>query len=235
MMIGLTSAVGAISLNKEYTDNRQRSIIISGQKTNLINKTTNVSKGTKLTLRYQIAFKNTAAQYYSSNTNIATIGLDNGVVTFKKVGSVTITVKGSDNRTYRTKFNVTDTYVTVSIKEQRARLYVNGKLARTAPVVTGKPGVTPTPKGTFTVAYKQRNTFLDGSTVGYDYFLPVKYWIPLANTGGVGLHDASWRANNKFGGNFYIWDGSHGCINMREADVAFFYKHIKAGTVVKIT
>ena len=30
--------------------------------------------------------------------------------------------------------------------------------------------------------------------------------------GGIGLHDASWR--NSFGGDIYINNGSHGCINL---------------------
>ena len=30
--------------------------------------------------------------------------------------------------------------------------------------------------------------------------------------GGVGMHDAWWRG--AFGGDIYLYDGSHGCINM---------------------
>ena len=29
--------------------------------------------------------------------------------------------------------------------------------------------------------------------------------------GGIGFHDASWR--DEFGGDIYLTDGSHGCIN----------------------
>ena len=30
--------------------------------------------------------------------------------------------------------------------------------------------------------------------------------------GGIGLHDATWRS--KFGGDIYVTNGSHGCINL---------------------
>jgi lipoprotein-anchoring transpeptidase ErfK/SrfK len=73
------------------------------------------------------------------------------------------------------------------------------------------------------------NTYLAGATVGYSYYIPVKYWMPLAKTGGVGLHDARWRSYGSFGGSYYKWDGSHGCINMRTNDVAVFYQFLKAG------
>ncbi|MEG0569311.1 MAG: L,D-transpeptidase, partial [Erysipelotrichales bacterium] len=179
--------------------------------------------------------KNTAATFSSSNTKVASVVANNGVITFKDRGSVYIRIKGNDGRNYKVKFNVMDkTYARVSIKGQYAELYKNGKRVKKVPVVTGKPGRTATPKGTFKIAYKTRNTYLDGSTVGYDYYLPVKYWIPLANTGGVGFHDASWRTYKSFGKGYYKWDGSHGCINMRTGDAAYFYKHLSKGTQVKI-
>lgn len=230
----IASKVDAVPFSKEYSDNIQRYIIKSGTKANLIGKTTIVKPNSSYNLDYKIGSKLTSATYKSSNTKVATVDKNNGVVKFKKSGKVTITVVGSDKRTYKTYFNINDTYVLVSIKNQNARIYVNGKLRKKAPVVTGRAGVTPTPKGTFKIAYKQRNTYLDGATVGFDYYLPVKYWMPLAGTGGVGLHDARWRGYNQFGKNYYLWDGSHGCINMRTGDAKYFYSKIKKGTIVKV-
>ncbi|MDF9866530.1 lipoprotein-anchoring transpeptidase ErfK/SrfK [Bacilli bacterium PM5-3] len=229
-----TSSINAVTFEKEYSDNIQRYVVKSGTKTNLIGKTVEVKPNSKYNLDYKIGSKFASAKYYSSDTKAATVNENNGVISFKKGGDVTITIKGSDKRTFKTKFRITSTYVVVSIQKQNAKLYVNGKLKRTAKVVTGRLGVTDTPTGTFKIAYKQRNTHLDGRPMGYDYYLPVKYWVPLAGTGGVGLHDASWRPYSQFGGTYYKWDGSHGCINMRTKDVAYFYKHIKKGTIVKI-
>lgn len=226
--------VSAVSMTPEYSDNVQRYIVKSGSKANLINKVMNVKPKTKFNLDYKRGSKFQNATYTSSNTKIATVNKSNGVVYFKKDGKVTIYVKGADNKRYKTTFAISSVYISISISKQRARLYVGGKLRKNVPVVTGRPSATPTPKGTFKIAYKQRNTYLDGATVGYDYYLKVKYWMPLAGTGGVGLHDAPWRSYKSFGGSLYKRDGSHGCINMRTKDAAYFYKYIKAGTTVKI-
>lgn len=122
--------------------------------------------------------------------------------------------------------------VEVSIPNQKVYLYVDGKLALSADVVTGKPGSTSTPTGKFSIMYKTTNFTLRGDQYGYDYELPVAYWIPLEGGGGVGLHDAPWRSDGSFGGNLYLTGGSHGCINMRERDVSVIYNNVVAGTGV---
>lgn len=234
VLIFVSVNVSAVSFQKEYADNMQRYIYKTGSGTNLIGKTTNVKPKQSIKLGYKVGNKYIAAKYTSSNTKVATVNAATGLVKFLTTGKVTITVAGSDKKTYKTYFNSAGVQVNISIKSQRAMLYVNGQLKKSVPIVTGRAGVTPTPKGTFKIAYKQTNTYLDGSTVGYDYYLHVKYWMPLAGTGGVGLHDASWRSYNSFGGNYYKWDGSHGCINMRTSDAAYFYRYISAGTIVNI-
>ena len=52
----------------------------------------------------------------------------------------------------------------------------------------------------------------------------VHYFIRVTQD-GVGLHDASWR--KKFGGDIYLTDGSHGCINMPYEPVAYIFKVLK--------
>ena len=85
-----------------------------------------------------------------------------------------------------------------------------------------------TPGGTYTLKAKQRNQVLrpapneDGS---YDYESPVSYWLPF--NGGIGLHDANWRWN--FGGNIYLYGGSHGCINLPVSFAGNFYENIEVG------
>lgn len=236
LFISSYSIINAMPVKREYTDNIQRSIVNGRSSTNLANnRFINVNQKTKADLNYIVGTKYVSASYSSSNTSVATVNSRTGLVYFKKAGKVYINVKGTDKRNYRIKYNVNQSvFISVSIKRQTASIYRNGKRLRTAKVVTGRAGVTPTPKGTFKIAYKQRNTYLDGSTVGYDYYLAVKYWMPIAGTGGVGFHDASWRGYNQFGGKYYLSDGSHGCINMRTKDAAFFYSVMKPGTTVKI-
>ncbi|WP_423363590.1 L,D-transpeptidase [Mycoplasma sp. P36-A1] len=234
MMVSLLS-VNAIKMEKEYTDYRTRAIVKHKTTTNINNRTITVKPKSSYNLDVIIGRSVTKAKFKTSNKHIATVNANSGLVKFtKKTGIVTITAVSSENKTYKVKFRVGETYAKINISKQSAYLYVNGKLARTAKVVTGTKNKHDTPKGTWYVAYKTRNTYLDGASVGYDYYLPVKYWIPLANTGGVGLHDARWRSNSAFGKSYYKTEGSHGCINMRNKDVAYFYKYLKAGSRVVI-
>ncbi|MEG0365082.1 MAG: L,D-transpeptidase [Erysipelotrichales bacterium] len=129
--------------------------------------------------------------------------------------------------------SIDDKLVEVSIADQKVYLYSSGKLIKTAEVVTGKPnGTMDTTKGKYTVMYKTTNFTLKGDAYGYDYKLPVKYWIPFEGGGGIGLHDAPWRAHHDFGGQRYKTTGSHGCVNMRLEDVRFIYNEVVAGTAV---
>lgn len=128
--------------------------------------------------------------------------------------------------------SIDENFVEVNIGNQHVYFYNKGKLILSAPVVTGMNGKHDTPKGNFTIMYKTTNFTLRGDAYGYDYALPVKYWMPFEGGGGVGLHDAPWRAAGTFGGNYYLNDGSHGCINMQLSDVATIYKYVSAGTAV---
>ena len=63
-----------------------------------------------------------------------------------------------------------------------------------------------TPTGCYALDAKESPAVLTGE----DYEANVTYWMPFA--GNVGIHDASWRS--EFGGNLYLWEGSHGCVNV---------------------
>lgn len=107
-----------------------------------------------------------------------------------------------------------ETYVEIDLTRQKVWVYQNGKLVIETNCVTGcvnKGHSTPT--GIFTLTYKQMNKVLRGRIQAngkYEYESPVSYWMPF--NGGIGLHDATWRSS--FGGNIYITNGSHGCINL---------------------
>ena len=56
----------------------------------------------------------------------------------------------------------------------------------------------------------------------YKYEEPVDYWMPF--DGGIGFHDAPWR--DAFGGDIYLTNGSHGCINLPPENAAVLYSII---------
>lgn len=72
--------------------------------------------------------------------------------------------------------------------------------------------------------FKQKNRVLRGA----NYATPVKYW--MAVDGRIGIHDASWR--KEFGGDIYLTDGSHGCINTPLEKVQELYDMVEIGTPV---
>lgn len=107
-----------------------------------------------------------------------------------------------------------NSYVEIDLTRQKVWVYVHGNLKIETDCVTGciNKGHT-TPTGIFTLTYKQENKVLRGRMLSngkYEYESPVSYWMPF--NGGIGLHDATWRSS--FGGNIYISNGSHGCVNL---------------------
>ncbi|MCM3768600.1 L,D-transpeptidase family protein [Neobacillus niacini] len=104
------------------------------------------------------------------------------------------------------------TYAEVSIAQQRIWIYKNGQLVLTTNVVTGKHSTGhDTHKGVWYVLYKKTPSVLTGRENGkITYEVPVQYWVPFTND-GQGFHDANWRS--EFGGNIYLNNGSHGCVN----------------------
>ena len=121
--------------------------------------------------------------------------------------------------------DLSNTYVEVSIAGQHLWYYKNGNLIVSTDVVTGNSANKhDTPKGTYYIAYKDKNTVLRGE----DYETPVSFWMPF--NGGVGLHDATWRG--AFGGNIYRGSGSHGCVNLPYGAAEKIYSSISPGDPV---
>lgn len=105
-------------------------------------------------------------------------------------------------------------YIEIDLSRQKVWVYVDGNLEVETDCVTGcvKKGHE-TPTGIYTLTYKEKDRILRGDKLpngSYSYQSHVDYWMPF--NGGIGLHDASWR--NTFGGEIYINNGSHGCINL---------------------
>ena len=116
-------------------------------------------------------------------------------------------------------------FVVIDISEQKLWLYDNNNVLLSTDIVTGKPS-SPTNLGIFKVYGKQTSRYLTGE----DYSSFVNYWMPF--NGGIGMHDATWR--KKFGGDIYLDDGSHGCVNMPLDVTDDIYENVSVGTKVLV-
>lgn len=123
--------------------------------------------------------------------------------------------------------DIGDTYIEISITDQHLYFYKDGVLVLNCDIVTGNVARgRDTPTGVYYVYGKAKNRYLRGR--GYVSF--VKFWMPVYK--GVGIHDASWR--DEFGGDIYLDEGSHGCINIPSDKAEELYGYIEVGTPVVI-
>ena len=125
------------------------------------------------------------------------------------------------------RFDLQSTYVEVDIDNQQLTFIKNGALFLTTPITTGKLDGHQTPTGLYYSHNKQTNCTL----VGSDFRVFVKYWISIVGD-VIGFHDASWRSY--FGGEDYVDNGSHGCINTPEAAMTRLFYNLDDGTPVLI-
>lgn len=118
--------------------------------------------------------------------------------------------------------DVGTSYVEIDLTNQHLYLYQNGKLVLETDFVSGNmsKGYV-TPGGLYALTYKTKNAVLRGD----DYETPVNYWMPF--NGNIGMHDATWRAN--FGGDIYLTNGSHGCINLPLSAAKEIYEYVSTG------
>lgn len=104
--------------------------------------------------------------------------------------------------------DIGDTYIEVDITNQHVWYYNNGELIMDSDCVTGT-ATDPeraTPTGVFQLWSLERDIELKGD----DYITPVSFWMYVSEC-GVGLHDLS---RTEYGGDIYMYNGSHGCINL---------------------
>ncbi len=123
-----------------------------------------------------------------------------------------------------------NTYIEVDLTAQHMWYIVNGAVALETDIVSGKRGSNDTPTGTFTILEMQKNRVLRGRPLPNgkpSYLTPVSYWMRVTWS-GIGFHDANWQPT--FGGERYLTNGSHGCINMPPAMAAQLYSMIGLGT-----
>ena len=101
------------------------------------------------------------------------------------------------------------TYIEVSIKEQHLWLYKGYELVLDSDVVTGRYSEEKrrTPTGVFCILRKLRDYTMSGT-----YGSPFCHYFLNFDWTGCAIHDAPWRGS--FGGDIYLENGSHGCVNM---------------------
>ena len=123
-------------------------------------------------------------------------------------------------------------YVVVSIKNQELWVVRKGKVAvHLTDVVTGTENKSnATPKGVWYIMYKESPSVLRGyNDDGSKYASKVQYWMPFTLS-GCGLHDASWRSD--WSKSAYLTGGSHGCVNIRPAEIRSVWNNVLTNDAV---
>lgn len=125
----------------------------------------------------------------------------------------------------RGKNDIGDTYIEVDMGNQKLYAYKEGQLLLETDIVTGNmKRKWNTPEGVNYVYAKQKKRVLRGQ----GYATPVDFWMPVK--GSIGLHDADWR--KEFGGEIYLTNGSHGCVNIPPEIMPTIYEEYEIGTPV---
>lgn len=126
-------------------------------------------------------------------------------------------------------------YVEISIKAQTMWCYKDGQVIVETPVVTGTETIADraTPRDGCWAIFRKATEYTMTGPIQADgkpeYTAFVHYWMPF--NGGVGIHDLASRGNN-FGGDIYLTNGSHGCINTPLNAVKTIYNTVSVGTPV---
>lgn len=122
--------------------------------------------------------------------------------------------------------DIGSSYVEADLTNQHLYVYQDGVIVLETDFVSGDPNMSGcmTPFGIFGLTYKTTNAVLRGA----DYETPVFYWMPFY--GNFGMHDATWRT--EFGGDIYLTNGSHGCLNLPLDKAAAIYGYVYTGSPI---
>ena len=143
-------------------------------------------------------------------------------------------IYGQEDRTVG--FTVGDaTIIKVDAASHQMTVYSNGKLLRTLPTTTGKPGFT-TRSGTKVIMEKFASKRMNSETVGipagsaeaYDID-NVQYAMRVTNSGEF-IHAAPWSVGSQGYANV-----SHGCTGLSTDNAGWLYSLAKRGDVVEYT
>ena len=171
---------------------------------------------------YKGSFKSTGltVTYYGQRVNKSALTDDiYSCVTSGKSGTRTAPYSAKSDLPYG------GSYVEVDLTNQKLDLYKNGERLLSTGLVSGSVAEGHcTPTGVYSIYAKQTDRYLTGA----DYRSFVNYWMPFL--GGYGLHDATWRSS--FGGDIYLYDGSHGCVNLPKSAAKTIFNNVSVGTKV---
>lgn len=122
---------------------------------------------------------------------------------------------------------------TVNIQTHQMTVTKDGKVLRTIPVSTGRPGPsTETRSGIKIIIDKQPHVTMDSATIGIPKGSPGYYYIKTdwdlrVTWTGEFLHSAPWSVGSQGYANV-----SHGCTNLSPANAQWMYDESKVGDVV---
>jgi lipoprotein-anchoring transpeptidase ErfK/SrfK len=136
-----------------------------------------------------------------------------------------------------TSFTVGSSMISsVDMKAHTLTLRRDGRVIRTFPVSTGKPGpLTETRRGTKVIIERSDAIVMDSATVGIPkgspnyYRINTKWNLRLTWTGEF-VHSAPWSTGAQGSQNV-----SHGCTNMSPANAEWMFRNSKVGDVVTFT
>lgn len=134
-------------------------------------------------------------------------------------------------------FTIGDAMVsTVNIATHQMTVTKNGKVLRTIPVSSGRPGATTeTRSGTKVIIAKEGTVTMDSATIGIPKGAP-GYYRTIADNSlrvtwtGEYLHSAPWSVGSQGVANV-----SHGCVNLSPANAAWMYDQSTVGDIVDFT
>lgn len=146
--------------------------------------------------------------------------------------SATLTV-ASDVTKFDTQQQTVTWKIVVDRSKQTATVYNNDQVVQTFNVCTGKTGKHETTPGNYFIYLKYQVQDMRGTNDdGSQYLSPGVKWVSYFN-GGQGFHTASWNAAGIASGD-PTGHGSHGCVNMNEADAKWIYDNCPDGTLVQV-
>ena len=144
-----------------------------------------------------------------------------------------ISVK-ADVTEHKTTQKKVEMRIVVDKSSQTATVYNGSQVVRTFPVCTGTPGAFgETDNGTFSIYLKYSVQDMRGlNEDGSKYLSKGVKWVSYFN-GGEGFHTANWNYYGIEHGDPANY-GSHGCVNMYEADAQWIYNNCPEGTLVQV-
>ena len=123
------------------------------------------------------------------------------------------------------------TYVEADISAQHFWVYKDGECVMDDDFVSGTETNSErrTPRGVCSILSKNRNVTL-GTYAVQGYECPVSFWMPF-NWLGCGFHDLSRGA---YGGSIYMYNGSHGCLNLKYSVAKELFDTVETGMPVLV-